>query len=88
MLSGAFLNYQELVIDMEHYEKRLKSLGEQATKLLDRHGAALLSTQLELAVHLALALFYGSQWSTACEIEGNSIDPHVCLAAVGQGDNL
>mmetsp|Transcript_36374 Transcript_36374/g.61307 ORF Transcript_36374/g.61307 Transcript_36374/m.61307 type:complete len:386 (+) Transcript_36374:111-1268(+) len=40
---------KELVSDMEHYEKRLKTLGEQATKLLDRHGADLLTTQLELA---------------------------------------
>jgi hypothetical protein len=45
-----FVTHQELVSDMEHYEKRLKTLGEQATKLLDRHGADLLTTQLELAV--------------------------------------
>ena len=41
---------RELLTDMEQYEKRLKVLGEQATKLLDRHGADLLTTQLELAV--------------------------------------
>jgi predicted PurR-regulated permease PerM len=41
---------RELVTDMEQYEKRLKVLGAQATKLLDRHGADLLTTQLELAV--------------------------------------
>jgi len=40
---------RELVTDMEQYEKRLKVLGAQATKLLDRHGADLLTTQLELA---------------------------------------
>ena len=43
---------RELVTDMEQYEKRLKVLGAQATKLLDRHGADLLTTQLELAVSL------------------------------------
>lgn len=40
---------RELVTDMEQYEQRLKVLGAQATKLLDRHGADLLTTQLELA---------------------------------------
>ena len=50
LLWGITLNNQELVSDMEHYEKRLKNLGEQATKLLDQHGADLLNSQLELAV--------------------------------------
>uniref|UniRef100_A0A7S0REL5 AI-2E family transporter n=1 Tax=Pyramimonas obovata TaxID=1411642 RepID=A0A7S0REL5_9CHLO len=40
---------KELVSDMEHYEKRLKKLGEEASKLLDQHGADLFTTQLELA---------------------------------------
>mmetsp|Transcript_44462 Transcript_44462/g.85049 ORF Transcript_44462/g.85049 Transcript_44462/m.85049 type:complete len:383 (-) Transcript_44462:303-1451(-) len=40
---------RELLTDMEQYEKRLKVLGQQATKLLDRHGADMLTTQLELA---------------------------------------